>query len=318
MRSLVRDHPLLASTHGLPPVPYYRAPLLSAYSGEQFGYQRPPRYLEPPALNRAVDHSLWQLQPHEIDNDLAIFADFDEAPPPAQPYSNLQQIPPYSGIPSNNSYNNYTAPGGSMAAFRSPLPPVSSIQQPMHSHGKPNMMQDDPANRLGYYPPNPNQDLNARNYNGPGRSFPGPSNQNLSSLNGPPQSKFNHANSYPSLAPPGWGKLDPNPALVPLNRMHPSGPSNNMIPQSIPSWSGRDGQGNPATHKGDALPSMQSQPGWARSDQVKPLMHDRPPYPYNSTGGPPGGPSGLPLQPPSSNAIQKIPAWGGGGDWGRI
>lgn len=79
---LVRDHPLLINTHSLPPVPYYRAPLLHSsdpdvqprnviYTGH---------YLDPPSQNRALDHSVWELSTSEIEEDLAIFTDVDELP----------------------------------------------------------------------------------------------------------------------------------------------------------------------------------------------------------------------------------------------
>lgn len=74
----MRDHPLLVNSHGLPPVPYYRAPLPPPVPGEVRRHDiRSTAHLQPPPINRAIDHSTWKLTTQEIDSDLAIFADFN-------------------------------------------------------------------------------------------------------------------------------------------------------------------------------------------------------------------------------------------------
>lgn len=62
--------------HGLAPMPYYRAPLPPPVYGEaRRSLVKTTAHLDAPPVNRALDHSTWQLTPSEVATDLALFAE---------------------------------------------------------------------------------------------------------------------------------------------------------------------------------------------------------------------------------------------------
>lgn len=118
----VRDHLLLASQHGLPPTPYYRAPILE--SDTTFvprNVIHAGHYLEAPPTNPALDHSAWSLAAEEVDSDLAILRECSDSC--AAPSIVPAAIPPMYGYPPPYYYDNpyQAAP---------PMPP----QQPMSAY----------------------------------------------------------------------------------------------------------------------------------------------------------------------------------------
>lgn len=142
----------MVDTRDLPPVPYYRAPASpTAFDGflptDLDPYTRLLLPLQPPSLNRAVDHSAWQLTPSEIAADFANFADFELAPPLSprqqqrQHRQHQQQVyaPPPS-IPSTHPYSSYDSP----TAIPPPIAVAShQIAQPLPT----------PLAAAGYPPP---------------------------------------------------------------------------------------------------------------------------------------------------------------------
>lgn len=131
----VRDHPLLVSSHNLPPVPYFRAPLSPTLAATY-----PPRskilsseYLEPPPVNPALDHSVWELSSSEIADDLAIFADFA-----AQPFPFPPPPPPPQHAPIPGYHYPLYAPNHLPAptAFH-PSPPLAAAPPHAHFYSKP-------------------------------------------------------------------------------------------------------------------------------------------------------------------------------------
>lgn len=204
----VRDHPLLVNSHNLPPVPFYRAPLL--HSNDPDAQPRNTiytgNYLDPPPRNRALNHSIWELSAIEVEEDLAIFADLDD------PYAPPTYYPPYNyGAESNQP------------SFHPNLPSThhSSVYRPPQ-----------PDKKSAPPPPIPNFNYDSRSWNptsanpAPGRYAPGPLTSDplppsvppIQSLP-PPQPKPRV--SLPAPIPPYKPSLNNTPA-VPRQRYIPT------------------------------------------------------------------------------------------------
>lgn len=133
----LRDHPLLVNHRGLPPAPYYRAPVLEGDA--TFVPRRrfaAGHFLQPPPLDRALDHSSWEMSAQEVADDLALFAGYN----PDSPYAAALPVAPVAvavGAPVAPSA--VPVPVQAPVAAVATLPPVShsQVSQQLHSHARP-------------------------------------------------------------------------------------------------------------------------------------------------------------------------------------
>ena len=323
----MRDHPLLVNSHGLPPVPYYRAPLPPPVPGEVRRHDiRSTAHLQPPPLNRAADHSAWKLTTREIETDLAIFADFNTSNSLSRSLSmTIEQ--PYGAV--------HYAPASTPPVFQPPSAALASSAyfHSQHHANSPRLPHDNGPSR----PPNifPQPSIIKPMWATPGKPNLGnPHHSNSqpppSHLQGMPQStgtqRTARTNGVPNSQPHGEMNSRPRAESATSSAKSPIDPSNWFAQpighqQARPVESRqaearavehrREPQKKPEPPRFNGVPSAAVRPPAAKEswENWRPKVRDspnnfaaRPNHQWNNGNGLP--PRGMP--PPTSNSTPVV------------
>ena len=219
----LRDHPLLVNHRGLPPAPYYRAPVLeedcSFVARQKFASGH---FLQPPPLDRAVDHSAWEMAPQDVADDLALFAGYNLESPygvalpvapvavavalPVPPPLAIAPVPVQAAVPppvaptaAHHSQQHHTHP---------PPPAVPDMRHPVHAPlpgpaGPPGPVYGYPPPGFYYDAPPPPPGMAYQ-----GHAYPPP----------PPHGWPQHDDPYARQPPPREELQPPPPAPAPAPR----------------------------------------------------------------------------------------------------